>query len=526
MDSATEKARLEAERAQQEELRRKLEAERDEYKKLYLLFREENERLKRGLLGQKAERAPRNDAQLSLAILDLMEAGQDAEDPDPETEKVSYVRKKQTGRRPIPDNLPRVVIELLPDEVKKEGLDAFEKIGVEVNRVVERRPSSMVVVEFHRLKFVRKDRERNAETKIAIADRVEMPIQKGAAGPGLLADSIVRRWQDHLPLNRLEGIYAREMVGIPRSTMCDWHMELEPLVRPVVDAMREDALQQPYLCMDATGVLVQAPVKCEVGHFWVVAVPDRHVLMGYTRKHDGDAVDRQLAGYKGYLVADAHSVYDHLYEDGRIVEVGCWAHARRYFFKAIGSDPDRARAGLEMIGALFKIERDLVSAPRKKRDEARTSLSKPIVEKFFRWCAEQASAVIENTPIADAIRYAMNQKEALHRFLDEPMLPLHNNISELQLRREVIGRKNWLFVGSDEGGAVNAAFVTLLASCAMHKIEPWSYMRDLLCLLPSWPKHKALDLSPLYWKTTVATPETQQLLAANPLRAITLVPAA
>src|SRR5262249_45978384 len=180
---------------------------------------------------------------------------------------------------------------------------------------------------------------------------------------GMLADTIVKRWQDHLPLNRLEDIYGRDGVDIARSTMCGWHGELAVLVKPLVEAMRQDAFEQPYLCVDATGVLVQAKDKCRTGHFWVMVAPERHVLFEYTRDHSGDAVDDVLSGYEGYLVADAHVVYDHLYGSGDVVEVNCWAHCRRYFFKALSSDPERAKVALGLIQALFRIERSLADAP-------------------------------------------------------------------------------------------------------------------------------------------------------------------
>jgi transposase len=179
----------------------------------------------------------------------------------------------------------------------------------------------------------------------------------------MLADTLVKRWQDHLPLNRLEGIYARDGLELSRSTMCGWHEQLVPLAQPLVDAMRTDAFEQPYLCTDATGVLVQAKEQCRTGHFFVVVAPGLHVLFEYTRKHDSDAVDTVLAGYHGYLVADAHVVYDHLYGTGDVIEVNCWAHLRRYFFKALGSDPERAKRGLGFIGALFRIERSIKDAP-------------------------------------------------------------------------------------------------------------------------------------------------------------------
>ena len=158
---------------------------------------------------------------------------------------------------------------------------------------------------------------------------VELPIPRGLAGPGMLADTIVRRWQDHQPLNRLEGIYAREGLELARSTMCTWHEQLAGLARPLVDAMFADALEAPYVCIDATGVLVLAKERCRNGHFWVLVAPEKHVLYRFSKDHNGAAVDQLLGGYKGYLVADAHAVYDHLYRGGDVIEVDCWAHCRR-----------------------------------------------------------------------------------------------------------------------------------------------------------------------------------------------------
>ena len=243
-------------------------------------------------------------------------------------------------------------------------------------------------------------------------------------------------------MNRLEDVYARERLEVARSTICGWHMQLAPLVEPLVAAMRIDAFAQPFICTDATGVLVQAKEKCWRGHFWVLVAPGKHMLFEYTRDHTNNAVDHVLAGYEGYLVADAHVVYDHLYESQRVVEVNCWAHARRYFFKALTSDPDRAKVALELIGTLFKIERSIATAPRKKREKIRRKHSAPIVERFYSWCDEEWPKLLEDTPIYDGVRYARNQRTGLQRFLDDGRLPLHNNVSERELRRQAVGRKN------------------------------------------------------------------------------------
>jgi transposase len=300
--------------------------------------------------------------------------------------------------------------------------------------------------------------------------------------------------------------------------VCGWHAALAQLVRPLIDAMWQEVLTAPYLCADATGVLVQAREKCRKGHFWVVAAPEKHVLFEYSPAHDSDAVDALLKGYKGYLVVDAHSVYDHLFKTGDVIECGCAAHARRYFFKALATDPERARHALE----LFRIERVLSTAPPEKRLEVRKRQSAPILESFFDWCDAEAPRVLDETPIAKAVGYARNQRKALSRFLEDGRLPIHNNFSERELRREAVGRRNWLFLGSDEAGKVNTTFVTLLASCQLHGIEPLGYLRDLFCLLPGWPVRRVLELAPAYWQQTLQQQDAQERLAANVYRQVSL----
>ena len=505
------------------------ERERDEYRTLYLETMERCRKLELGLLASKSEKLPESGAQLSLGVLAMVLDDRKRAELDAalaaaaaEQEVKGHTRHKPTGRKPLPEHLPRVEIVVVPPEVERKGLDAFERIGEDVSETIERRPGSFVVARVVRPKFVPKDRERDAITKVLVAEPLELPIARGLAGPGMLADTVVKRWQDHMPLNRLEDMYARDGIDLARSTICGWHSALAELCRPLISAMRVDAFAQPYLCTDATGVLVQQKERCRTGHFWVLVAPARHVLFEFTRDHSSDAVDDVLAGYQGYLVADAHVVYDHLYASGDVVEVNCWAHARRYFFKALESDPERAKAALGLIGVLFRIERTLADSPRKKKEKIREKRSRPIVDAFFSWCDAEAATVLDDTPIANGIRYARNQKVGLSRFLDDGRLPIHNNMSELALRREAVGRKNWLFVGSDDGGAVNAIFTSLLASCQLCDVEPWSYLRDVLCLLPTWSEHSLLELAPLHWNKTRERDDIKQRLAANPFRCLTL----
>ncbi|MGF1469912.1 MAG: transposase [Sandaracinaceae bacterium] len=208
-------------------------------------------KLERGILGQqKSERRTKDEAQLALGVLQMMLGEREAAAIDElpvEQEVKAHKRRKHPGRRPLPDELPHVDIEVLPDEVQREGLDAFERIGEEVTLVLERRPASMVVVRITKPKFVRRDRDKDQPTEVHVGSTPPIPIERGVAGPGMLADTIVRRWQDHLPLHRLEDVYARDGVEIARSTMCSWHGQLAPMVEPVVSAMREDAFGSPYL---------------------------------------------------------------------------------------------------------------------------------------------------------------------------------------------------------------------------------------------------------------------------------------
>lgn len=493
-------------------------AARDQYNALSEQLREECEKLKRGRVGQKAERVPPDDRQLTLALLELMLEQHGAAALVKQETVRAHERQKPRGRPPLPDHLPRVDVELIPFEVQQGGLENFRRIGEEVSEVLERRRASSVVVRVIRPKFVAKDAPRQGPVQVRIGEPADLPILRGRAGPGMLADTIVRRWQDHQPLHRLEGISARDGLALARSTICGWHGELATLARPIVEAMHAEALQQPYLCTDATGVLVQAPEQCRHGHFWVLIAPALHVLFRYSPKHDRQAVDQLLAGYQGVLVADAHSVYDPLFVDDTVREAGCWSHLRRYWFKTLGSEPEKGREALAMIGALFAIERAIVDATPTQRHVVRTEKSRPIVTTFFDWCEELKATVLDETPLAKALGYATNHRRAFERFLDDGRLPIHNNWSELQRRRQVTGRRNWVFVGSDDGAAVNTVFVSLLASCGLHQLEPWTYLRDLFCLLPGWPKRRVLDLAPAYWKKTFEDEQTQQRLAANPFR--------
>jgi transposase len=497
--------------------------ERDQYKRLYLEMMTLCRKLELGIIGRGRERDLGDANQVSMSLLGLMTGVAPAAKVEPEKPpEPPRERAKPTGRKPLPAKLPRVDITVLPPEVQKAGTDAFEQIGEDVTETVERRPGSLVVVRVHKPKFVEKHRDLKREVQVLQAAPPELPIERGLAGPALLADTLVKRWEDHLPLHRQERIYGRDGLELSRSTICQWHLDLAQLVKPLLEVMWQDAFKAPYLCVDATGVLVQNIEKCRNAHFFVVAAPERHVLFGYSPKHNKAAVDALLDGFKGWLVLDAHIVYEHLFLDGTVIEVGCWSHARRYFYKALGSEPERSRIALTHIKKLFEVERSFKAAPPEVRLPARLRDSKPVLDAFEKWCDEESMRVLDETPLSKAIGYARNQRQALRRFLEDGRLPLTNNWSERELRREALGRNAWLFVGSDEGGEANATFVSLIASCQLHGLKAYEYLRDMLILLPSWNVQKVLELSPMKWKQTMEREEVKAVLAANIYRRASL----
>ncbi len=499
----------------------KAEHERNEYRKLYELVHLELERMRRHLFGKKSERVA--DEQLPLKFLEIAEKlkafEEEEKKPAPNSQrrgKRGKNKNKKTphGRQVLPEHLPLERIELpVPKEVEANP-DAFKKIGEDVSETLERRPATLVRVQIVRPKYARKG---NDAAGVIASELPTKPIEKGMAGPGLLAHVIISKYADHIPLNRQEGMFAREQIVLGRSTLCGWIKQGAESPRLVYDAMWKDAMNAHCIATDATGVLVQAPDQCIRGHFFVCIADRDHVLYRYTRHHDQKAVNEMLGGYKGYIVADAHIVYDQLFRDtADRTECGCFSHSRRYFYDALGTDPNRAMVAIRLIGKLFDIERKIADEQPEAKRCVRQEQSKPITDEFFGWCDGQWPLVIEHTPIYNALRYARNQKDALSRFLDDGRLPMHNNFSELQLRSQAIGRKNWIFLGSEDGGEWNCIFTSLIASCRLHDIEPWGYLKDLFILLPDWPRNKVLELSPKFWNQTLEQTDARERLSQNP----------
>ncbi|MBI2307908.1 MAG: IS66 family transposase [Rhodocyclales bacterium] len=504
-------------------------AERDRYRKLYERLATELALLQRQLFGQKAEKVDAK--QMDLALLPVLEAmgrlqaGDASAEADAEAALEALRRAAASAMKPKGDKTPReprklkledlevvrVVIE--PPERKLPGGELLEQIGEEVSEHVDRRAARLVRVQVVRPKY-KTTSTTPGETKIFCAEMPERPVPKSIAGPGLLAHTIVSKYADHIPLHRQEIIYKREGLRVARSTLCDWVAASASLVQHIVDAMWEDTRDNArYALVDATGVLVQAEKECKRAHFYVVVVPQHHVLYRFTTVNDGAAVAEMFSGFSCYFHADAAAVYHELYrQESGIIEVGCWAHARRGFFEALATDRERALVGIGFIGLLYDAQRAAMDDSGRVDKVKRADASRPILARIFSWARHEFRDTETGTKIDEALGYLVRQRRPLRRFLEDGMLRLDNNPAELNLRREVVGRKNWLFVGSDNGAAWNTAFVSLIASCQMHNIEPWAYLRDVLMLLPDWRKTRAIELAPKNWRETLAKPATQALL--------------
>ena len=365
---------------------------------------------------------------------------------------------------------------------------------------------------------------RDRDTTIVCAPPPDEIIPRGLPAPDLLAKIVVAKFADKLPLRRQEGMYARERVALSAATMCGWLEAGHQLASPVVAAMHTDGLlHAPFICVDSTGVLVQANERCKRGHFWVLAAGADHVIFRYSKRCSSDEPKAFLKGFGGTVIADASAVYDALFGlPYGPAEGGCNSHARRYFYKALLSDRERAMIAIGYFNELFRLERNFKKLSPADRLRLRQEQARPVVERFERWRTTELAnpAIADATPIRRAFNYTVNHWQALTRFLHDGKIPIHNNRSELELRRLVIGRANWLFVGSDDTAPWTCTFVSLIASCAMHGLDPETYLRDFFRVLPRWPKHRLLELAPRFWAATRARLSDAEL--ALPLGPITV----
>jgi transposase len=519
-------AALEAALASEREQRIAAEGERDRALAAYRAVQTELELLRRRIFAAKAERVDTTQLELEfaqkLSRLDALEGALGTSEPEPRTPKS---RPRPTGRRDLAQSsLPVERIEIT-DAVMESLVEAgrAEKIGVEESSRLAYRRGGFVRVALARTKY-RTLPGHELEASVVTAPLPAEILPRSIATPSLLARIASDKHTDALPLYRQEERAEREGVPIDRGSMSRWLEEVGNLCgATVVEAMRREALGSAFcIATDATGVLVQ-PIRthekaarqaCRRGHFFVQIADRDHVFFEYVERETSAAVHRLFRGFTGYVQADAKSVYDLLFRepgagdeaepDGASrVEVGCWAHARRYFYEAAITKSPLAREALCRIHRLFENEEAWAKESPSRRRELRDRHSRPLVADFFEWAeARHLEVEGERGLVRSAFGYVVRQRSALERFLDDGRLPLDNNRSERELRRVAIGRKNWLFVGSDDHAQAAAALLSLVASTKLHGLDPESYLRDLFRVLPHWPADRYLELAPRYWSRT------------------------
>ena len=359
---------------------------------------------------------------------------------------------------------------------------------------------------------------------------VETPktlFRRGLLHSSVVAHILVQKFSLGVPHYRLEQHLQDQGLELDRGTMCRYVEEAgSTLGATLVHAMWRDAIANAcVISTDATSALVQ-PVKtkngnhqaCTKGHFFTAVVDCDHVLFAYAEKHTGEFVKQLFKGYTGYLQCDASNVYDILERgppkdepatDERgsptaITLVGCWAHCRRYFFEAAICKYPIGLQGLMRLRAMYAVDDEFRSMPPAKRKLLRDEHLRPLVDQFFEWVAQARSTVEGRNLATRALGYATNQQSELRRVLDDPRLPLDNTRSERNLRKIVVGRKNWMFYGSDTHAESAAAVFSIIASCRLHGIDPQQYLDEVLRVLPYWPRERYLELAPKFWLATRA----------------------
>lgn len=478
---------------QQDEVIEKLSAD-------YQSLRNDFEQLKRFVFGRRSERHVEDDSQLRLF------GDEPGVQPVREPDDAEGVEDETTNRRPkrkkserFPENLPRVVEVIdVPAEQRLCRCcgDEMGVIATDVRERLEFIPAKFTVHELHyRKRACGKCKEAVTVAPPPESDHQAASLAKGSRyGFGVTAQIILGKFCDHLPLYRMEDVFARAGVVIPRSTQVDLLAAAADLISPLVELMKARVLASPIIGMDDTPVRLQdlsLPGKMRTARMWLARgreeAPYNVFNFQTSRRHGSvgrDGPANFLKDFKGYVTVDAYGVTDGVYlgSGDRIVASCCHAHVRRKFEAAKGNDPKRAAYALSFYRQLFDLEDAFAELSPEDRLAKRVEQSAPIMERFKAWLDEQRAdgSVLPKSAIGKAIRYALNQWQPLSAYLTDGRLPIHNNDTERDLRRLTIGRKNWLFIGSEAGGEVASRLYTLTASALRHNLDLWAYLNDVL----------------------------------------------
>jgi transposase len=432
------------------------------------------------------------------------------EPPQPEvepvkTEKIAYERKiKGHGRNEIPANLPRVQEIYDIDESQKMCSccgNQLERIGEDKTEQLNYKPASLYVIEHIRYKYACK----HCHESIVTADKnTYEPIEKGLAGAGLLSQVISSKYGDHCPLHRMEDIFSRNGVRIPRSTMCGWMAQSAEILTPLYELMKKRALESKVIHTDDTPVKVQDENsnKCRHGRIWIYMgdTANPYNVYDYTASRSREGPDEFLENFKGYLQADAFGGYDGIYLTKPVTEVLCNAHARRKFYDARKIDSLISHTALAYYKKLYAVEDKIKELSSLEKCNIRQRQSLPVFKEFKNWLESITEAqALPKSPIRQAINYCLKNWDALIRYTSDGELSIDNNAAERLMKPIAIGRKNWLFFGSDKGGKTAAILFSMTQSAKRHRLNMFAYIEDVLKRLPGHPVSKLHELLPDLW---------------------------
>ena len=487
---------------QADELRSR--SERIEHLKLMV------EKLRHMIFGTKSEKIVIQLEQLELE-LEEMEATQAAAEAAVERISPDKEPKSRPERKPLPDHLPREVRTHAPSrDCCPDCGGQLRQFGEDVSEQIEYVPESFKVIRHVRPKFSCTGCDRVVQQPAP-----SRPVERGLAGPNLLAHVIVSKFSDHLPLYRQSEIYARQGVEISRSTLAGWVGAASDLLAPLVDAIQKHVLAGGKLHADDTPMPVLAPGsgKTRTGRLWTYVRDDRPagaeaapaVWFAYSEDRRGEHPRQHLKTFRGALQADAYAGFHHLYGDN-IYEAACWAHARRKFHEihVIHASPTTNEA-LARIGALYAIEDEIRGRPADVRLSIRQARARPLLDELRTWMEKALRGLSPKSETAGAIRYALSRWRALTRYTENGMLEIDNSAAERALRAVALGRKNFLFVGSDCGGDRAAAMYTLIGSAKLNGLDPELYLRTVLATIADHPISHIDELLPWNFAPTLQT---------------------